>query len=84
MSLKQFRSRFQEKLKMIERETRTYEQICLDKLKELGLSTAEEWSTAMGYSNPNALSKVIRRIKVKEPEKLKIYYERRPRQYEAM
>ena len=84
MSLKQFRSRFQEKLKMIEKETRTYEQICLDKLKVLGLSTAAEWSTAMGYSNPNALSKVIRRINIKAPEKLKIYYDRRPRQYEAM
>ena len=84
MSLKQFRYRFQEKLKTIERETRTYEQICLDKLKELGLSTAAEWSSAMGYSNPNGLSKVIRRIKTKAPEKLRIYYERRPRQYKAL
>ncbi len=84
MSLKQFRYRFQEKLKTIEKKTRTYEQICLEKLRELGRSTAAEWSAAMGYSNPNALSKVIRRIKIKAPEKLKIYYERRPRQYKAL
>jgi hypothetical protein len=84
MSLKQFRYKFQEKLKLLEKETRTYEQICLEKLRELGKSTAAEWSTAMGYSNPNALSKVIRRIKIKAPDKLKIYYNRRPRQYEAL
>jgi len=84
MSLKQFRVRFQEKIKAIEKETRTYEQICLDKLKELGLSTSAEWSAAMGYANPNGLSKVIRRIKIKSPEKLRIYYNRRPRQYEAL
>ena len=71
-------------MKTIEKETRTYEQICLEKLRELGKSTAAEWSAAMGYSNPNSLSKVIRRINIKAPERLKIYYNRRPRQYEAL
>ena len=84
MSLKQIRYKLQERLKTIEKETRTYEQMCLEKLRELGKSTAAEWSAAMGYSNPNALSKVIRRIKIKAPERLKIYYNLRPRLYEAM
>lgn len=63
---------------------RTYEQICLDKLKEIGISTAREWCTAMGYNTPNSLAKVIRRIKAKSPEKLKIYGNRKPRLYEAL
>lgn len=63
---------------------RTYEQICLDKLKEIGRSTAREWCTAMGYHTPNSLAKVIRRIKAKSPEKLKIYGNRKPRLYEAV
>ena len=49
MTLKQFRTRFQEKLKMIENIPRTYEQICLE------ISSAAEWSVAMGYSSPNGL-----------------------------
>lgn len=63
---------------------RTYEQICLDKLKEIGRSTAREWCRAMGYTTPNSLAKVIRRIKAKTPEKLKIYGNRKPRLYEAI
>jgi hypothetical protein len=67
-----------------ERVPRTFEQMCLDKLKEIGISTAAEWSTAMGYMHRSSLAKVIRRILAKTPEKLKVYYNRKPRQYEAL
>ena len=63
---------------------RTYELICLEKLKELGISTASQWSAAMGYEHRSSLAKIIKRIKMKYPEKLKIYYNRSPRQYEAL
>ena len=63
---------------------RTYEQICLDKLKEIGKSTAAQWAYAMGYTNPNALRKVIRRILTHTPQKLNILGEKIPRFYEAV
>ena len=62
---------------------RTYEEICLEKLKELGLATAREWSVAMGYENPNALAKVIRRILNNTPERLIVLHRRKPRQYKT-
>ncbi len=63
---------------------RTFEQICLDKLKELGKSTASEWATAMGYETHNALAKVIRRIVNDTPHKLVVVYNRKPRYYQAI
>jgi hypothetical protein len=63
---------------------RTYEQICLDKLKEIGRSSAKHWAYAMGYKNPNALRKVIRRITNNTPHKIKIYTGSSPRLYEAI
>jgi hypothetical protein len=63
---------------------KTYELICLDKLKEIGRSTAREWSFAMGYTHRSSLAKIIKRIKERYPEKLKIYENRYPRQYEAV
>jgi hypothetical protein len=63
---------------------RTYEQICLDRLKEVGRSTAAQWAIAMGYTNPNALRKVIRRILTHAPEKISILGEKIPRFYEAV
>jgi len=63
---------------------RTFEQMCLDKLKEIGVSSSEQWSSAMGYNSRNALSRVIMRIKKNMPEKLKIYYNSKPRGYEAL
>lgn len=63
---------------------RTYEQICLDKLKELGKSTASEWASAMGYETHNALAKVIRRIVNDIPEKLIVNYTRKFRYYQAI
>ena len=63
---------------------RTYEQICLDKLKEIGRSTAAQWAVAMGYTNPNALRKVIRRILTHTPEKMEIHGEKIPRYYVAV
>ena len=63
---------------------RTYEQICLDKLKEIGRSTAAQWAFAMGYTNPNSLRKVIRRILTHTPEKMKIHGVKIPKFYEAV
>jgi len=63
---------------------RTYEQICLDKLRELGKSSVAEWSMAMGYKSSNDLIKVIKRIQKTMPEKLLISYNRKPRLYEAV
>lgn len=63
---------------------RTYEQICLDKLKELGNSTASEWASAMGYETHNALAKVIRRIVKDTPDKLIVNSNHKPRYYQAI
>ncbi|MFX1573756.1 MAG: hypothetical protein ACFFB0_13485 [Promethearchaeota archaeon] len=64
---------------------KTWEEICLDKLKEIGVSTAAEWAAAMGYGhNRNGVVHVINRIKRKMPEKLEIYYNKRPRLYKAI
>jgi len=63
---------------------RTYEQICLDRLKEVGRSTAAQWAIAMGYTNPNSLRKVIRRILTHTPEKMEIHGEKIPRFYVAV
>lgn len=83
MSLKHLKLRFKERLNMVEKVPRTYEQMCLDKLKEIGISSVSEWSIAMGYASPNGLTKVIRRIKERMPEKMIIHYNKKPRQYEA-
>jgi len=62
---------------------RTWEEICLEKLEEIGRSSAAEWATAMGYGeNRNGVTTVIKRIRKTMPEKLKIYFEKRPRLYE--
>ena len=58
--------------------------MCLDKLKELGVSTASEWASAMGYETHNALAKVIRRIVNDMPEKIFVTYNKRPRHYRAL
>jgi hypothetical protein len=71
-------------ISLSEKKPRTFEQMCLDKLKEIGVSTAAEWAVAMGYMHRSSLAKVIRRITTKTPEKIKVYYERKPRQYEAI
>ena len=58
--------------------------MCLDKLKELGVSTASEWASAMGYTSHNALAKVIRRIVNNMPDKINVTYNKRPRHYKAL
>ncbi len=63
---------------------KTYELICLDKLKEIGRTTAREWSFAMGYTHRSSLAKIIKRIEKRYPDKLKIYDNRFPRLYEAL
>ncbi|MHA2283361.1 MAG: hypothetical protein ACXAC5_21180 [Promethearchaeota archaeon] len=63
---------------------RTWEEICLEKLKEIGRSSAAEWARAMGYGeNRNGVTTVIKRIRKTMPEKLVIYFNKRPRLYEA-
>ena len=64
---------------------RTWEEICLEKLREIGRCSAAEWAAAMGYGeNRNGVTTVIKRIRKNMPEKLKVYYEKRPRLYEAL
>ncbi|MFX1497716.1 MAG: hypothetical protein ACFFBH_09335 [Promethearchaeota archaeon] len=58
--------------------------MCLEKLAEIGIASAEEWASAMGYEYRASLNKVIRRIKEKYPNKIRIYYEKKPRKYEAL
>ena len=65
-------------------EMKTYEQICLDKLRELGMASAREWAFAMGYKNPNALAKVIKRILRVMPEDILVYNNRKPRLYQVV
>ncbi|MFX1389364.1 MAG: hypothetical protein ACFE9Z_04790 [Promethearchaeota archaeon] len=69
---------------MVAKVLMTYEEMCLEKLKEIGMCSAAKWSLAMGYESPNGLAKVIKRIKSKMPEKLNIHYDRKPRLYEAI
>ena len=40
----------------------TYEQMCLNKLEELGRSTLKEWATAMGCKSQNSMSKIVKRL----------------------
>jgi prophage antirepressor-like protein len=63
---------------------RTYEEICLEKLKELGTATAKDWCDALGYKHPSNIFKIVRRIKKNHPDKLKIYKNQNPRRYEAL
>ena len=65
-------------------EMKTYEQMCLDKLRELGMATAREWAFAMGYKNPNALAKVIKRILRIMPDDLVVFDNRKPRLYQVV
>ena len=71
-------------LKIQQKLLRTFEQMCLDKLKEIGKASAREWAEAMGYSSPNALAKVIKRIKKEMPDRIIIYQGHSPKRYEAI
>lgn len=85
MVFEKLKSSFEAIISISEEKTpRTFEQMCLDKLKEIGISTASEWATAMGNMHRSSLAKVIQRILVKSPEKLTVYYNINPRQYEAV
>lgn len=84
MALDKLKSSMDGLIKPKKSDFRTYELICLEKLKELGISTARVWSHAMGYEHRSSLAKIINRIKARYPDKLKIYYNRSPRQYEAV
>ena len=63
---------------------RTYEVMCLEKLKEIGISTASEWAAAMGYEHHSSLAKVIKRIQVQYPGRLVVYNSRPPKKYMAV
>ncbi|GAH57997.1 unnamed protein product [marine sediment metagenome] len=41
---------------------RTWDEICLDKLKEIGKASLTEWATAMNYKNSASLSKPARHL----------------------
>jgi len=72
-------------LKLIKKEVpRTYEEMCLEKLKEIGIATASQWARAMGYSTHNALAKVIKRIREEYPDQLIIVYNKKPRKYKSI
>jgi len=58
--------------------------MCIDKLREIGKASAREWAEAMGYSSPNALAKVIKRISKNMPEKIITYQNSCPKRYEAV
>lgn len=83
MTIKGFFNRMKASAVNTERKPRTFEQMYLDKLKEIGRATAGEWASAMGYTYPSSLAKVIKRIKKKTPEKLKVYNDMTPTRYEA-
>ena len=42
---------------------KTYEQMCMDKLEEIGKSTLMKWAQAMGYTNQNSMSKIVKRLR---------------------
>lgn len=62
---------------------RTWDEICLDKLKEIGKATLTEWTIAMGYKNSGSMTKPARNLeeqgKIKvirnKSGKIKKYYE---------
>jgi DNA-binding transcriptional regulator GbsR (MarR family) len=62
---------------------RTWEKICLDKLREIGKASLTKWATVMDYKNASNMSKTVRnlerqgKIRVIYPkgERIKKYYE---------
>jgi len=42
---------------------KTYEQMCLDTLEDIGKSTLMEWAQAMGYVNQNSMAKIVKRLR---------------------
>jgi len=62
---------------------RTWELICLEKLREIGKSSALEWSLALGMGHVNCLRNVISRILKMYPERMKVIYGKHKRYYEA-
>lgn len=63
---------------------RTFEVICLEKLKDIGIASAKSWAQAMGYKNANGIEKIIKRIKTTTPNRMRIYHNIKPRLYEAL
>jgi len=45
---------------MNEKVFKTFDQMCLDKLKELGTATQKEWAVAMGYDTRNAFWRTVK------------------------
>jgi len=58
--------------------------MALEKLKISMEVLIRPKKTAMGYNHRSSIAKIIKRIEIKYPDKLKIYYNRSPRQYEAL
>jgi len=41
---------------------RTFEEIAIDKLKELGSATRKEWARSLGYKTPNAFYYTLKKL----------------------
>lgn len=41
---------------------RTWDQMCLEKLKEIGKVSMMEWATAMDFKNPSSISRIARNL----------------------
>lgn len=51
---------------------RTWDQMCLEKLKEIGKASLTKWATAMDYVNSASISKTAQNLE--EKGKLKVIY----------
>jgi len=61
------------KMKSKEEKTfRTWDEICLDKLKEIGKASLTKWATAMDYKNSASISKTAQNLEIQG--KIKVIY----------
>ncbi len=51
---------------------RTWDQMCLEKLKEIGKASLTKWATAMDYVNSASISKTAQNLE--EQGKIKVIY----------
>ncbi len=54
---------------------RTWEQMCLDKLREIGKASLKKWATAMDCKNPTTMSKSVRNLE--RQGKIRVIYPKR-------
>jgi len=51
---------------------RTWDEFCLEKLKEIGKTSLTEWATAMGYKNSASISRTAQNLE--EQGKIKVIH----------